>query len=68
MTTRKGPWRRATKGQLRDALRDVIENVLEDVPRATMTRHLVEAINDACELLNHPAPLTEDEDEDEDDA
>ena len=51
----------ATNEQLKKALRDVISNVLEDVPRATMTRHLVEAINDACIILGDIAPLPEDE-------
>jgi len=53
----------AINEKLVHALDDLITNICEDVPIGSMTRHLIDSINTASELLGRPAPLTEDEDD-----
>jgi len=43
--------------KLINALEDLISNICEDVSIDQMTRHLIDSINDACELLGKPAPI-----------
>ena len=50
--------------KLINALEDLISNICEDIPSDNMTRHLIESINEASELLGKPAPIECDDIED----